>query len=185
MKCRLGAADTVCERCTRKSIDCVFEKHRRGRKPTRSLLSFDPSSINRDWFINRPKLKLRESESSSALVGYSDGPVQEQSPQAQYSLHSESQENTIWTSRTRANESPVDERWNISDSLQPSKLLSKGAQSGHFSLQNVLSISSLLTSDGSSHSERQNRISRISSNLDDPISCNILSYPTALGLFEK
>ncbi|CAG9989353.1 unnamed protein product [Clonostachys byssicola] len=35
MKCRAGLAggDSRCERCAKKSIDCVFQEHRRGRKP--------------------------------------------------------------------------------------------------------------------------------------------------------
>lgn len=32
MKCRVSKDSTVCERCTRKSLDCVFQNHRRGRK---------------------------------------------------------------------------------------------------------------------------------------------------------
>ncbi|KAH8807279.1 hypothetical protein F5884DRAFT_788875 [Xylogone sp. PMI_703] len=33
MRCRLDKGDTVCERCARKSFECVFREHRRGRKP--------------------------------------------------------------------------------------------------------------------------------------------------------
>ncbi|PNP45458.1 hypothetical protein TGAMA5MH_02681 [Trichoderma gamsii] len=34
MKCRLGSQPaSKCERCARKSLDCVFQQHRRGRKP--------------------------------------------------------------------------------------------------------------------------------------------------------
>ncbi|CAI6065566.1 unnamed protein product, partial [Clonostachys chloroleuca] len=35
MKCRAGLAGAAsrCERCAKRSIDCVFQEHRRGRKP--------------------------------------------------------------------------------------------------------------------------------------------------------
>ncbi|KAM0513310.1 hypothetical protein ACHAPE_007962 [Trichoderma viride] len=34
MKCRLGSQPaSKCERCARKALDCVFQQHRRGRKP--------------------------------------------------------------------------------------------------------------------------------------------------------
>ena len=64
MKCRLEGPNTVCERCTRKSLDCVFEKHRRGRKSTRSLLFFHPpqtkQQTNRQTDLN-PNFKTRGS----------------------------------------------------------------------------------------------------------------------------
>ena len=121
-----------------------------------------------------------------SLARRSVSPRREQPPPpAPYRLQSESQDDPIWTPRTRTRVSPIEERWNISDSLQPSRLLSKGARSGHFSLQNVLSIPNLLTSDSTTNSESQSKASRVSSDTDDPIFCNLVSYPVALGLFEK
>ncbi|KAH6692135.1 fungal-specific transcription factor-like protein [Leptodontidium sp. MPI-SDFR-AT-0119] len=69
--------------------------------------------------------------------------------------------------------------------LQPSNLLSKEAQSGHFSLQNVLSIPNLLTTDSTSSNRSEHDLSRGTVNIDDPIFCNLLSYPIALGLFDN
>jgi hypothetical protein len=33
IRCRVSGDSAVCERCSRKSLECVFQKHRRGRKP--------------------------------------------------------------------------------------------------------------------------------------------------------
>ncbi|EED21240.1 protein priB, putative [Talaromyces stipitatus ATCC 10500] len=33
MKCCLRQGETICDRCMRKSLECVFQEHRRGRKP--------------------------------------------------------------------------------------------------------------------------------------------------------
>jgi hypothetical protein len=72
--------------------------------------------------------------------------------------------------------------------LHPSALLSRDAQTGKFSLQNVLSINSLLRSDSDerqAHGGNEMRAIEGSHRPDDPIVSGILSYPIALGLFDK
>lgn len=69
--------------------------------------------------------------------------------------------------------------------LQPSELLSKQARAGRFSLQNVLSISSLLRSDSDEPSDSEMKYPEAMFGPDDPIQNNILTYPVALGLYEK
>lgn len=63
--------------------------------------------------------------------------------------------------------------------LQPASILSKEAQSGKFSLENILCVPNALeprhTAAPTGHSEAR----------DDPIACHILTFPVALGLFER
>lgn len=69
--------------------------------------------------------------------------------------------------------------------LQPSELLSREARDGRFSLQNVLSISSLLRSDSDEPPDDEPYAPGAQFGPNDPIRNNILSYPVALGLYEK
>jgi hypothetical protein len=47
MRCVVEERAATCERCTRKSLDCVFREHRRGRKPgTRFAISEPPEVMN-------------------------------------------------------------------------------------------------------------------------------------------
>ena len=183
MKCRLESPNTVCERCARKSLDCVFEKHRRGRKSTRYL---PPSLLLRRPKTNcgRPKLQPQDSESPATAGEYFGSPARQQDP-TQHVVDERVQDDRAWISRTESQFPSVSERWSISDSLQPSNLLSKEAQSGHFSLQNVLSIPNLLTTDSTPSYRNEKAPSKESLDTDDPIFCNLLSYPIALGLFDK
>ncbi|EXJ78909.1 hypothetical protein A1O3_08409 [Capronia epimyces CBS 606.96] len=66
MKCRPSLDGGRCDRCTRKSLTCVFEKHKRGRKPGVRLARpsssafhntsepVDRISLSRDEFEDRP-----------------------------------------------------------------------------------------------------------------------------------
>ena len=67
--------------------------------------------------------------------------------------------------------------------LQPAGLLSKEAQTGRFSLQNILCVPDVLR-------PNSDRVSDMSSktnldNRDDPVACNILTFPVALGLLDR
>ncbi len=66
--------------------------------------------------------------------------------------------------------------------LQPVSILSKEAQSGKFSLENILCVPNVL--------EPRHRAEPVANgigarSLDDPITCHILTFPVALGLFER
>lgn len=67
--------------------------------------------------------------------------------------------------------------------LQPVSILSKEAQSGKFSLENILCVPDVL---------EPNQASKLvlgrgsaASTQDDPVSYHILTFPVALGLFER
>jgi hypothetical protein len=76
-----------------------------------------------------------------------------------------------------------DEAWEDAEGLQPAGLLSKKAHSGRFSLQNILSVPDVLAP----HSNTLAQFSTVEGidKGDDPIACNILTFPVALGLLDK
>jgi hypothetical protein len=66
--------------------------------------------------------------------------------------------------------------------LQPASILSKEAQSGKFSLENILCVPDVLEP---LHAKPLSRYGIMTSSRDDPIEFNILTFPVALGLFER
>lgn len=67
--------------------------------------------------------------------------------------------------------------------LQPVSILSKEAQFGKFSLENILCVPDVHEPSLAAAPAPGDR--RDASNRDDPITCYILTFPVALGLFEK
>jgi hypothetical protein len=67
--------------------------------------------------------------------------------------------------------------------LQPVSILSKEAQSGKFSLENILCVPDVLEPNQSARPPSGYGIG--SSGQDDPILFHILTFPVALGLFER
>ena len=72
--------------------------------------------------------------------------------------------------------------WDTQD-LQPAGLLSKEAQTGRFSLQNILCIPDVLRPDSDPVPDTSSKTNL--DNRDDPIACNILTFPVALGLLDR
>ncbi|ESK88420.1 prib protein [Moniliophthora roreri MCA 2997] len=65
MKC-VGAEDgqKQCQRCKRAGVDCIFEKHRRGRKPGSKLSEASKMLRRLEKGLNSAKLKSQANESS-------------------------------------------------------------------------------------------------------------------------
>ncbi|PQE23767.1 aldo keto reductase protein [Rutstroemia sp. NJR-2017a BBW] len=66
------------------------------------------------------------------------------------------------------------------EGLQQVGILSREAQFGKFSLENILSVPSVLRPTPPTRSE-----TRSAEYFNDPITCNMLSFPVALGLFDS
>ncbi|KAJ4376334.1 hypothetical protein N0V83_001617 [Neocucurbitaria cava] len=113
MKCRLTQDLIKCHRCTRKSLDCVFQQHRRGRKLGTRL---NPQCSSKS---DRP-----------AHVESTTEPGHAQS-QDEFGLTAERQPDEP--------ESVTRDFWADNDGFQPPSLLNRHAAKGNFSLQNVLS----------------------------------------------
>lgn len=72
-----------------------------------------------------------------------------------------------------------------SSSLQPAELLNHNAKTGQFSLQNVLSTENSPVEQGMKDAENPVSVENEVYGNDDPIRCNILNFPVALGLFDR
>lgn len=123
MKCQLPPGEIICERCARKSFQCIFREHRRGRKPgTRSAKS---------------NLSINSYESSLTYYriakkkGASDNGNQGVPPTTSYDYISDENGPPAGDSETDRTTAP--------SSLQPAGLLNREAMRGRFSLQNILS----------------------------------------------
>lgn len=77
MKC-VGAEDGLksCQRCTRTGVECVFEKHRRGRKPGSKLSEASKMLRRLEKGLNTAKLKQSDSSLSTVF------PADPRTPQA-------------------------------------------------------------------------------------------------------
>ncbi|KAL3419510.1 fungal specific transcription factor domain-containing protein [Phlyctema vagabunda] len=178
MKCRRDPSSAICERCIRKSMDCVFEKHRRGRKPGTRLVrkTQDQVSPVGPPDESRAGSSRWQSEATSSVPddsviepGLRDAPP------------------VIYTGGPAASLPGPKHIWDESSALQPAELLHKNAKTGKFSLQNVLSTTD--ASDQDDGGDVQNNgtasVGTATFSLDDPIRCKILNFPIALGLFDS
>jgi hypothetical protein len=67
------------------------------------------------------------------------------------------------------------------EGLQQVGILSREAQFGKFSLENILSVP--LSPQHCAHPTRSE--TRSAEDFNDPITCNMLTFPVALGLFDR
>ncbi|KAF5372913.1 hypothetical protein D9758_001761 [Tetrapyrgos nigripes] len=74
MKC-VGAEDgqKQCQRCKRANVECIFEKHRRGRKPGSKLSEASKMLRRLEKGLNTAKLKSQQSAEGSLQPPYPDG----------------------------------------------------------------------------------------------------------------
>ncbi|KAF2635882.1 hypothetical protein P280DRAFT_501671 [Massarina eburnea CBS 473.64] len=119
MKCRLPQGSSKCDRCTRKSLDCVFQQHRRGRKLG-------------------TRVNTRPSDKDENLADVTGA--------AETNAKSPPEPGLDEGHRRDEPESTTRDFWADSDGFQPSSLLNRKAARGNFSLQNVLSTRSEPTS---------------------------------------
>ncbi|KAI9446852.1 fungal-specific transcription factor domain-containing protein [Lactarius indigo] len=77
MKC-VGAEDgsQPCQRCRRTGVECIFERHRRGRKPGSKLSEASKMLRRLEKGLNNAKLKSQTLESSSSSISPTDWRMQ-------------------------------------------------------------------------------------------------------------
>lgn len=160
MKCRQSSPDSPCERCARKSLSCVFQEHRRGRKPGTRFVTYQTSELGFiDHLIRISKVKAKERTLDSQSSVPELQKDHEGSPAAL-------ETHTIETSRDWQN-----------GNLQPSGLLNHAATHGRFSLESVLNPSQpavIDVPDGPSFIPS-----------DDPIQLGYINLQIAGSLFDK
>ncbi|KAF9459558.1 fungal-specific transcription factor domain-containing protein [Collybia nuda] len=78
MKC-VGAEDgqKPCQRCKRANVECVFEKHRRGRKPGSKLSEASKMLRRLEKGLNTAKMKSQTTDSSYQSSDIRNGPSQD------------------------------------------------------------------------------------------------------------
>ncbi|KAH7305536.1 fungal-specific transcription factor domain-containing protein [Stachybotrys elegans] len=154
IRCRVSSNSSVCERCSRKSLECIFQKHRRARKPgTRTgntTISTVPVSL--------------QAEVTLPLDGAC--PNDTPGPNTSRSIGELASPGRDATERPPAIST---------DGLQPSGVLNHTAMSGRFSLRQILSTHDVEPL-GS-----QKDASSFSSN--DPIELRLVHYTIAHSLF--
>ncbi|KAB8304041.1 hypothetical protein EYC80_005387 [Monilinia laxa] len=161
LKCKATALDEKCERCKRKSLECVFEQHRRGRKPG--------TRIKRT--IKRDNVQIRSAPSSEQTSSLPD------------TIHEVDQTvgpNTQPSGQVDTSAPEIAQSWG-NEGLQQVGILSREAQFGKFSLENILSVPDVLKP-RPAHTKSP---IHGADNFNDPITCNMLSFPVALGLFDS
>ncbi|RDW84488.1 hypothetical protein BP6252_02078 [Coleophoma cylindrospora] len=157
-------------------MDCVFEKHKRGRKPGTRLVrkTQDQLSPAGPSTQSRGANQLWQSESASQNDESMIEPGLRDGASSHYSS----------VGQSAPSEKGI---WDESNALQPAELLNKNAKTGKFSLQNVLSTANASDpdeqDDGAAHHTSPE--GRYIQHLDDPIRCKILNFPIALGLFDS
>ncbi|KAI1621848.1 hypothetical protein EDD37DRAFT_667713 [Exophiala viscosa] len=155
MKCRVPESHSKCERCKRKSLECTFRKHQRGRRPAVKLASGAlPSNLEATKQANAISGRINESLTDAGRHRPSSGT---QDGEESSSARAEA-EKAFWAE---------------SDNFRPPDLLNREATSGHFSLLNVLSTTNRMGSPVPSNSSS-----------DDPIQMRLINYNIAVTLFE-
>ncbi|KAF9475325.1 hypothetical protein BDN70DRAFT_257801 [Pholiota conissans] len=116
MKC-VGAEDgqKQCQRCKRANVECIFEKHRRGRKPGSKLSDASKMLRRLEKGLNSAKIKSQSSESTSPY--YHNEDLRIQPPQDSYAA----------TATSRSSDQP----YSASTSHFPPPQLSPPIQSYH------------------------------------------------------
>ncbi|KAH8654446.1 hypothetical protein BGZ60DRAFT_435582 [Tricladium varicosporioides] len=156
---RLSPPRDVCNRCQSKSLSCVFKQHQRGRKPGTRLKRKLSTSVSPS---HEPSLF------SSERLDYQHDPPQ---------LRQEAPPSSLGRTGTSGNT-----QWE-NEGLQPASILSKATRPGKFSLENILCVPNVLDS-GSASVMRAPSPGRMD-NEYDPLACNFLTFPVAIGLYDR
>ncbi|KAF7898849.1 uncharacterized protein EAF01_008062 [Botrytis porri] len=163
LKCKSTSLGEKCERCERKSLECIFEQHRRGRKPG-------------------TKIRRKAQRSNAQIEGGGIAESLNQPPTAtrlRGEMERQTSPNATPSGTTETSPPQTAQSWG-SEGLQQVGILSREAQFGKFSLENILSVPDVLRPHPPPRPPTPSADS-----FNDPITCNMLSFPVALGLFDS
>lgn len=171
MRCCPVVGSSKCERCLRKSMDCVSYVHRkRGRKPIRwAKTPFLEIVIHADYKRARP------GDSDSVHISHGQNTFSEVSA-SMPAIESMEGTSTAPQQPPRDAEEASSNFLAEVDGLQPSSLLNQKATKGKFSMENILSIGRDLDSDPAQSPSTFPE--------GDPILKGIISYHIATSLFD-
>ncbi|KAF5391848.1 hypothetical protein D9757_001625 [Collybiopsis confluens] len=214
MKC-VGAEDgqKQCQRCKRANVECIFEKHRRGRKPgsklseaskmlrrlekglnsAKSKAASVDTSFNREGFTSPAEMDVRFTDSERAQqYSPSDGPfASNQLPPLNLTSYSGASEQTgsSNSSRTMDVNDEDDSPSERADSIFPADLLQREHKRNSFfrTILNPEVSEAPATGPSSvrgSETYSPPQTPAVSSGLSDPVSAGILDEELAKVLFD-
>ncbi|EGO21638.1 hypothetical protein SERLADRAFT_351153 [Serpula lacrymans var. lacrymans S7.9] len=194
MKC-VGADDgqKQCQRCKRANVECVFEKHRRGRKPGSKLSEASKMLRRLEKGLSNAKLKSHPGDSSPYTTADTHAPASESShfPSMRPGEYGPSDGYAASSSGSRSIDIDVDEDAERGDeSMFPAKLIRKENQRNSF-FRTILnpeheSPSTLLsqTSRNGLANSQSLTPAPLPSGLQDPISAGLIDETKAKVLFD-
>ncbi|KAF1830252.1 hypothetical protein BDW02DRAFT_633789 [Decorospora gaudefroyi] len=178
MKCHKMAQDIRCVRCARKSLQCDFLGHRRGRKHGFKLQN--PSSRGKEnaattsGSVEAVTRSPATTRSLSQHVDHTGNVVEAGDADALTYTHGAHTSNPRSHSRPQSTQRSGQDFWTKNKGFRPADILNRQTTRGDFSLQNVLS-----TEHGHAPEEHTQHISD-----DDPIHKGLVNLHLATSLFE-
>ncbi|KAI6778307.1 Protein priB [Emericellopsis cladophorae] len=155
-RCMLQTGEARCQRCARKSLDCVFQEHQRGRRPGTRLSKGNATTLSQSPVSYPPHGLTTNNAIASSAAAAVPGP-----PQTSHS-HRQVLDVPAWETGP----------------LQPSGLLDRAMSRGRFTLRNILS-----TTDSAVPDRGAGPSSSLPS--ADPVQRGLLSLSAASSLFNS
>ncbi|KAF5386973.1 hypothetical protein D9615_001775 [Tricholomella constricta] len=206
MKC-VGAEDgqKQCQRCKRANVECIFEKHRRGRKPGSKLSEASKMLRRLEKGLNSAKMKSQTTEASVSRPGDSPYPgtrpgdsvystsnthfPSKELPPLNLSGYANADGYTHSSNGSRSMEIDDEEDADRNEeSIFPEKLIRRENQRNSF-FRTILNpeetpASSVHPTHSTSFTSPQTRLAPIPSGLNDPITAGIITEEDAKVLFD-
>lgn len=188
MKCVVTAGESRCNRCQRKNFECLFESHRRGRRPGSKSVLLTPGLHRASKTCHRVKAVSRVASNEHATEN--NTPSRPQHPEVflqhpEESLpkgHGNGCRPHAVSESSRNNHSPYSTQ-ESGPSLAPAGLLHSEAITGEFSLRNVFRVPGTVAA--TDKSPASNTIQHINNPSSDPIISGIVDMPIARNLFDS
>lgn len=184
MKC-VGAEDgeRPCQRCRRTNSECIFEKHRRGRKPGSKLSEASKMLRRLEKGLNAAKLKQMNETPTTPVYT-----IDSRSPQTDSSFGSVLRPDQYGSSGKCAPDGNEEEDGDRSDEKFPAKLICRENNSFFKTILNPEHKSPFQTTivpqAGNDINHQQSRPSSLVDGCDDPITAGLITEEKAQILFD-
>ncbi|KAI6006073.1 hypothetical protein EDD15DRAFT_704761 [Pisolithus albus] len=184
MKC-VGAEDgeRPCQRCRRTNSECIFEKHRRGRKPGSKLSEASKMLRRLEKGLNAAKLKQMNETPTTPVYT-----VDSRSPQTDSSFGSVLRPDQYGSSGKCAPDPNEEDDGDRSDEKFPAKLICRENNSFFKTILNPEHKSpfqsTIVPQAGNDINHQQSRPSSLLDGCDDPITAGLITEEKARILFD-
>ncbi|KAI6111546.1 hypothetical protein EV401DRAFT_2109934 [Pisolithus croceorrhizus] len=184
MKC-VGAEDgeRPCQRCRRTNSECIFEKHRRGRKPGSKLSEASKMLRRLEKGLNAAKLKQMNETPTTPVYT-----IDSRSPQTDSSFGSVLRPEQYSSSGKCAPDGNEEEDGDRSDDKFPAKLIGRENNSFFKTILNPEHKSpyqtTIVPQAGNDINHQQSRPSSLFDGCDDPITAGLITEEKAQIIFD-